>query len=71
MVSERRDIMSYARWTTKEEVVEKLEGVNLETGVKKSGTPITYDDIKPDNTLRYILSMYDEFNYTKNLKLIF
>lgn len=36
--------MSYARWATKDEVVERLEGVNLETGVKKSGTPITFDD---------------------------
>ena len=36
--------MSYARWATKEEVVEKLRGVNLDTGVKESGTPIAYDD---------------------------
>ena len=36
--------MSYARWATKEEVVEKLTGVNLDTGVKESGTPIAYDD---------------------------
>ncbi|MBR3210811.1 MAG: type IV secretory system conjugative DNA transfer family protein [Bacilli bacterium] len=36
--------MSYARWATKDEVVEKLKGVNLETGVEVSGTPITYDD---------------------------
>ncbi len=36
--------MSYARWTTQEEVVKILKGVNLETGVKESGTPITYDD---------------------------
>jgi len=36
--------MSYARWATNEEVVEKLEGVNLETGVKTSGIPIAYDD---------------------------
>ena len=36
--------MSYARWTTQEEVVKNLKGVNLETGVKESGTPITYDD---------------------------
>lgn len=33
-----------SRWATKEEVVSKLEGVNLETGVKKSGIPIGYDD---------------------------
>lgn len=36
--------MSYARWATNEEVTEKLEGVNLETGVKVSGTPIAYND---------------------------
>ena len=36
--------MSYARWATKEEVVKRMSGVNLDTGVKKSGTPITYDD---------------------------
>ena len=36
--------MSYARWATKDEVVEKLVGVNLETGVKKSGIPFAYDD---------------------------
>ena len=36
--------MSYARWATKNEVVEKLQGVNLETGVTKSGIPLAYDD---------------------------
>ena len=36
--------MSYARWSTKEEMVQKLEGVNLKTGVKKSGMPVCYDD---------------------------
>ncbi len=36
--------MSYARWATKEEVVNRLEEVNLDTGVKESGTPIAYDD---------------------------
>lgn len=36
--------MSYARWATKEEIVKKLEAVNLETGVKKSGIPIAYDE---------------------------
>ncbi len=36
--------MSYARWATKEEVVEKLQGVNLETGIKKSGIPLAYDE---------------------------
>ena len=36
--------MSYARWATNDEVVKKLEGVNLETGVKKSGIPLAYDD---------------------------
>lgn len=36
--------MSYARWATFEEVANKLEGVNLSTGVKQSGTPIGYDD---------------------------
>ncbi|MBP5678423.1 MAG: type IV secretory system conjugative DNA transfer family protein [Bacilli bacterium] len=36
--------MSYARWATKEEMVKKLKGVNLETGVTSSGIPIAYDD---------------------------
>ena len=36
--------MFYARWATKDEVVEKLDAVNLDTGVKKAGIPITYDD---------------------------
>ena len=36
--------MSYARWATKEEVVERLDSVNLDTGVNKSGTPICFDD---------------------------
>ena len=36
--------MSYARWATKEEVAKRLEGVNLETRVKKSGIPLAYDD---------------------------
>lgn len=36
--------MSYARWATKEEMVDKLDSVNLDTGVDKSGTPIAYDD---------------------------
>lgn len=36
--------MSYARWATKEEVVKRLDAVNLETGVSKAGIPITYDD---------------------------
>ena len=36
--------MSYARWATKEEVVERLDAVNLDTGVVRSGIPVTYDD---------------------------
>ena len=36
--------MNYAKWSTREELIKKLEAVNLETGVKKSGTPIMYDD---------------------------
>ena len=36
--------MSYARWATKEEVAERLEGVNLETGVSKAGIPLAYDN---------------------------
>ena len=36
--------MSYARWATNDEVAKRLEGVNLETGVKKSGIPLAYDD---------------------------
>lgn len=36
--------MSYARWASKEDVIQKLKRVNLETGVSKSGVPICYDD---------------------------
>lgn len=36
--------MNYARWATKEEVVNRLKPVNLQTGVEKVGTPITYDN---------------------------
>ncbi len=36
--------MSYGRWSTDEELKKVLEAVNLETGVKESGTPIMYDD---------------------------
>ena len=36
--------MSYARWATKDEVVERLDAVNLNTGVERAGIPITYDD---------------------------
>ena len=36
--------MSYARWASREEVIEKLTSVNLDTGVKKSGTPLAYND---------------------------
>ncbi len=36
--------MQYARWASKEEVQEKLTPVNLQTGVEKVGTPITYDN---------------------------
>lgn len=36
--------MSYARWATKEEVVERLDAVNMDTGVVRAGIPITYDD---------------------------
>ena len=38
------DNMGYARWATKEEMLERLKGVNLETGVKQSGLPVAYDD---------------------------
>lgn len=44
MLSEGRDNMNYARWATKEEVVERLMPVNLTTSIDKVGTPITYDD---------------------------
>lgn len=36
--------MQYARWAAKEEIQEKLTPVNLQTGVEKVGTPITYDN---------------------------
>ena len=38
------DNMGYARWATREEMLEKLDKVNLETGVKSSGLPMAYDD---------------------------
>ena len=36
--------MSYARWATMDEVAKRVDGVNLETGVKKSGIPIGFDE---------------------------
>lgn len=36
--------MKYARWSTRDEILKYVKGVNLETGVKKSGLPIMYDD---------------------------
>ena len=36
--------MSYARWATNDEIKSRVEGVNLETGVTKSGLPVAYDD---------------------------
>ena len=36
--------MKYATWETKEEMKKYLKGVNLETGIQKSGLPIMYDD---------------------------
>lgn len=36
--------MSYGRWATDEELKKVLKAVNLETGVKESGTPIMYDN---------------------------
>ena len=36
--------MKYARWSTVEEMKKYVKGVNLETGVKKSGLPVMYDD---------------------------
>lgn len=36
--------MKYSKWATKEEIKAKTEAVNLDTGVKKSGLPIMYDD---------------------------
>lgn len=36
--------MSYARWATKDEVVEKLDAIDLEKEVLKAGIPIAYDD---------------------------
>jgi len=36
--------MNYGRWATTEELKDVLKGVNLKTGVQKSGTPIMYDD---------------------------
>ena len=40
MLNEGRDIMNYARWATKEEVVERLMPVSLTTSIDKVGTPI-------------------------------
>lgn len=36
--------MKYARWSTVDEMKKYAKGVNLETGVVKSGLPIMYDD---------------------------
>ena len=34
----------YSKWTTKEELLERLTKVNHDTDIKKSGIPFTYDD---------------------------
>ncbi len=49
--------MNISNWATLEEFKEKLEGVNLNTGVQKSGIPIAYDDenLYIDNTERHNL----------------
>lgn len=36
--------MKYARWATNDEMKKYLKGVNLKTGVVKSGLPVMYDD---------------------------
>ena len=36
--------MSHAKWATKEEMIERLEAVDLSSKVEKSGIPIAYDD---------------------------
>ena len=35
--------MSHARWATKEEVVERLEKIDIKKGIDKAGIPIAYD----------------------------
>ena len=36
--------MNYSKWASKEEIKSKTASVNLDTGVKKSGLPVMYDD---------------------------
>jgi len=36
--------MKYAKWSSKEDIMKYVKGVNLETGVQRSGLPIMYDD---------------------------
>ena len=36
--------MSYSEWSTREAMQKKAAAVNLDTGVKKSGLPVMYDD---------------------------
>lgn len=36
--------MIYSKWATRDEIKQKAQAVNLETGVEKSGIPVMYDD---------------------------
>lgn len=36
--------MSYSRWASPKEIKERTQGVNLNTGIKRTGIPIFYDD---------------------------
>ena len=36
--------MSYARWATKKEIIERTEKINLNTSIKEASLPIMYDN---------------------------
>ena len=40
------DIMNYARWATKEEMLKFLKEVDINSDIKKSGIPMGYDKNK-------------------------
>jgi hypothetical conjugation protein len=53
------DIMNYARWATKEEMLKFLKEVDINSDIKKSGIPMGYDKnklyIKDDNSHTIII----------------
>ena len=48
------DIMNYARWATKEEMLKFLKEVDINSDIKKSGIPIGYDKNNLEEERKYV-----------------